>query len=141
MTIPVWPDDLPCSVIMGSLQTGIRGSRLSTAPDAGQAKLRRRGPLVRPVSCAMKVGANQRARFDLFWEEEVDCGVLPFLFRDQQLDGYRLGDGVGLTLLDDVGNSVIIESWWLVQFGKTEPSFTRISGSTFQITFDLIVLP
>jgi hypothetical protein len=141
VSIPVWPDDLPCSVIMGSLQTAPRGVRLATAPDAGPPKQRRRGPKTMPVSCVIKVSANQRARFDRFWEDDTGGGVAPFLFRDQLIDGYKLGNELGQVLLTEAGAPITIGSWWLVQFGQQQPAYSRVTGRVFQISFDLIVLP
>lgn len=141
MTVPVWPDDLPCSVIMGSLQTAPRGSRLSTAPDYGPSKLRRRGPKIMAASGTVSVDANQRARFDRFWDEDTEGGTLPFLFRDHQLDGYQMTDEAGAWLETEDGTPIRIESWWLVQFGQQEPAYSRQSGNRFQIQFSLVVLP
>jgi hypothetical protein len=114
---------------------------LSTAPDYGAAKLRRRGPKIVPVSCIIAVSANLRARFDTFWDEDTVGGTLPFLYRDQQLDGYQLADESGAWLETDDGTPVRIESWWLVQFGQQEPAYSRLSGAKFQIQFSLVVLP
>lgn len=141
MSTPIWPEDLPCSVIMGSLQTAPRGSRLSTAAEVGPAKQRRRGPKIMPVSCVIKVSADQRARFDRFWDEETEGGTAPFLYRDQQLDGYRLGNEDSALLLTDSDAPLVIESWWLVQFGQQQPAYSRVTGRVFQISFALIVLP
>ena len=126
---------------MGSLQTAPRGSRLITAPESGVPKQRSRGPKLSSVSCVVKASADQRARFDRFWEEEVGGGTAPFLFRDQQIDGYRLGTETGAQLLTEDDVPLQIESWWLVQFGQQQPAYSRVTGRVFQISFDLIVLP
>lgn len=141
MSIPVWPEDLPCSVIMGSLQTSARGGRIATATESGIAKQRPRGPKTRPVSCVVKASADQRARFDRFWDEETLSGTSPFLFRDQQFNAYHLGTDIGAQLQTDEGVPLKIESWWLVQFGQQQPAFSRVTGRVFQIQFDLVVLP
>lgn len=94
-----------------------------------------------PVSCVMKVSADQRARFDRFWDEETGGGTAPFLFRDQQLDSYRLGTDLGAGLQTESGVPLKIESWWLVQFGQQQPAYSRVTGRVFQISFELIVLP
>lgn len=141
MTIPVWPNELPCGVLLESLQTAPRGSRLATAPDTGPAKLRRRGPKIVPVSCSITVNANLRARFDRFWDEDTETGTLPFLYRDQQTDGYPVEDDLGSRLQTEDGTPIRIESWWLVQFGQQEPAYSRQSGNLFTIQFSLIVLP
>ena len=94
-----------------------------------------------PASCTITVSANQRARFDTFWDEDTAGGTLPFLYRDQQLDGYQATDESGSLLETEDGTPIQIESWWLVQFGQNEPAYTRQSGNRFQIQFDLVVLP
>jgi hypothetical protein len=141
VTVVRWPVELPCGVLLGSLQTGPRGSRLSTAPDYGQAKLRRRGPKIVPVSCIIAVSPDLRARFDRFWDEDTAGGTLPFLYRDQQLDGYQLADESGAWLETEDGSPIRMESWWLVQFDKQEPAYSRLSGNKFQIQFSIVVLP
>ncbi|WP_299808744.1 hypothetical protein [Tardiphaga sp.] len=141
MTMPVWPDDLPQRSLIQPFQASVRGNRLSTATDTGPAKQRRRGPAIRPVTCGIMVGMNLRARFDRFYEEEVNFGITPFLIPDQQIDGTGLFDEYGGPLMDESGIPIVIESWWLVQFGQTQPATVAIGGATFTIQFDLVVLP
>jgi hypothetical protein len=141
VSVIVWPDDLPCSVTTDSLATGPRGSRLATAPDIGPAKLRRRGPKVAAATGILHVTQDQRARFDRFWEEDTTGGVLPFLFRDQQVDGYPLEDDLGAWLQTETGEPIRIESWWLCQFGQQDPAYTRLTGRRFRIQISLIILP
>lgn len=141
MTIPVWPSDLPQRSLSQAFQASTRGNRLTTATDTGPAKQRRRGPSVRPVTCAIIVDMDGRALFDQFYEEGVGFGVTPFLIPDQQLDGGLLNDESWLLLEDEVGTPLIIESWWLVQFGSNQPATTAIDGIWFTIQFDLVVLP
>lgn len=76
-----------------------------------------------------------------FLGEDTAGGVLPFLFRDQQLDGYPLDDDLGSWLQTEDGTPLRIESWWLVQFGQQEPAYSRLSGRRFEIQFSLVVLP
>lgn len=141
MTIPVWPDDLPAQSIVPAFQGSARGNRLLTSTDTGPGKQRKRGPALRPVSCAMQVTRDQRARFDRFYEEELNFGVTPFLIPDQQLDGVEADDPDANELLDPDGNPVLIGSWWLVQFGQKQPTPNAISDWLFTISFDLVVLP
>lgn len=136
MTIPIWPSDLPQQTLAQGFQAAVRGKRLTTAMDTGPGKQRRRGALVRPVTCAIMVDADQRALFDVFYEEECLGGTLPFLMPDQQLDGL-LFDAVE----DQDGAPLVIESWWLCQFGGTEPAISAVDGKWFSVQFDLLVLP
>lgn len=141
MTIPVWPADLPQRSLVQGFQSAARGNRLTTAPDTGPSKQRRRGPAVRPVTCSIMVGMDGRAQFDQFYEEELNFGVTPFLIPDQQIDGTLLSNEMWNGLEDENGNSLIIESWWLVQFGQNQPAVSAASAQLFTIQFDLVVLP
>jgi len=141
VSIIVWPEELSCTVITDSLGTGPRGTRLSTATDAGIGKLRRRGPKVGQATGILHVTQDQRARFDRFWEEDTAGGVLPFLFRDQQLDGYPLADDLGAWLQTETGEPIRIESWWLCHFGQQDPAYTRVTGRRFRIQISLVILP
>lgn len=141
MTIPVWPSDLPQRSLVQGFQASVRGNRLTTAPDTGPAKQRRRGPSVRPVTCAIMVEMDGRAQFDQFYEEELDFGVTPFLVPDQQIDNTLLSDETWNMLQDENGNPIVTESWWLVQFGQNQPAVTAVDGLLFTIQFDLVVLP
>lgn len=141
MTIPIWPIDLPQRSLVQGFQSSVRGNRLTTAPDVGQAKQRRRGPAVRPVTCAVMVDFDGRAQFDQFYEEELNFGVTPFLIPDQQIDDTQMSDELWNWLADESGNPLIIESWWLVQFGQNQPAVTAVDGLLFTVQFDLVVLP
>ena len=141
MTIPIWPLDLPQRSLVQGFQSSVRGNRLTTAPDAGPAKQRRRGPAVRPITCTVMVDFDGRAQFDQFYEEELNFGVTPFLIPDQQIDDTLLSDESWSWLADESGNPLIIESWWLAQFGQNQPAVTAVDGLLFTIQFDLVVLP
>ncbi|MCK1536889.1 MULTISPECIES: hypothetical protein [unclassified Bradyrhizobium] len=141
MTIPVWPDELPQVVLVDSFRAGPRGQRLSTAMDSGPAKQRRRGPKTRPLTVAIDLDEDQRARFDRFYEDDTDCGVLPFLIRDMLTDGRGLDGDLGQQVQDENGNDLLIESWLLVQFGQTDPAMAANTFDFYRIQFDLIALP
>ena len=141
MSIAIWPSELPQRSLLQPFQASTRGNRLITSTDTGPGKQRKRGPAIRPVSCSIIVDYDQRARFDTFYEEDVSFGVSPFLIPDQQMDGIYWNNVDGIQLLDDFDVSIIIESWWLVQFGKTQPSTGALGGLLFSINFELVVLP
>jgi hypothetical protein len=141
MTIPVWPSDLPQRVLANGFQSTVRGNRLTTAMDTGPGKQRKRGALVRPVSCSIIVTADQRAQFDVFYEEDCAGGTIPFLIPDQQTDGLQANSDSGAIWETESGAPVILESWWFCQFGATQPATTLMDGITYTIQFDLVVLP
>ena len=142
MTIAIWPDDLPQQVLVNGFNESARGNRLVTAPEVGPAKQRRRGPLVRPVQASIFVNQDERSRFDRFFDEEVIGGTQPFLIPDQNTDGLDLfSDTFGQQLQDENGVPLLIESWWLVQFGQNQPAISASSAFLYTIQFDLIILP
>jgi hypothetical protein len=141
MTIPIWPLDLPQRSLVQGFQASARGNRLTTDPDVGPPKQRRRGPAIRPVSCAIMVEMDGRARFDRFFEEEVNFGVTPFLLPDQQIDGETLCDELWNAVLTENDMPLVIDSWWLVQFGQNQPATAAVSGRLFTVQFDILVLP
>jgi len=87
------------------------------------------------------VEMDGRARFDRFFEEELNFGVTPFLLPDQQIDGNALYDESWNVLLDENDVPIVIDQWWLAQFGQSQPATSAISGMIFTIQFDLLVLP
>lgn len=141
MTVPVWPSQLPQQTLVQGFQASVRGKRLTTAMDTGPGKQRRRGAPVRPVTCAIMVDADNRALFDVFFDEDCVGGTLPFLIPDQQLDGLLLDDQDSLLLETEDGSPLILESWWLCCFGTSEPATSAVAGNWFSIQFDLLVLP
>lgn len=140
MTLAVWPSDLPQRVLAEGYSSGPRGNRLITKMQDQSIKARPIGGKLRQVSCVIKVDHNQQARFDRFWEDDVKL-TLPFLFPAPQLDGEYLLDDTGERLLDDTGRPLIIEAWWLVQFGQQAPQYLAPTSRRYRIQFDLIVLP
>lgn len=141
MTIAIWPPEFRQRVLVEGYQSGARGSRLSTAPEVGQAKLRVRGPKIRYLNCTEFLSFNQRARFDRFWEEDIRGGVDPFLFPDPHANGALLQSDSGGSLQDESGVNLLIESWLLCQFGKDEPTWTGLGGGRFSIQLAFVVLP
>lgn len=135
----IWPDELPCSPLDG-FSSGPRGARLVTSTDVGPPKMRKRGPALRTIALASYFDANQRARFDRFWEEELRTGVDPFMYRDPHFNNYRLSDDGGVTLQNEAGVELEIESWLLCTFSTNEPSWVRRAGKFFP-QFEIVVLP
>ncbi|WP_296741449.1 hypothetical protein [Mesorhizobium sp.] len=141
MSVPVWPSDLPQYVLVDGFQSGPRGNRLRTAMDTGPGKMRRRGAKTKPVSCSITMEPDDLARFYRFYEDDTLNGTLPFLFPDHQFDGLALADESGVPLLTETDVPLLIESWWLVQFGENEPADTYTDGLIARVEFDLLVLP
>jgi hypothetical protein len=104
--------------------------------------MRRRGPKTRTIAFNELFNADQRARLDRFWEEDLDHGTHPFLYRDPHADGFSLWtDDAGVTLQDEAGNDLIIEGWLLCTFSTNEPVWSARGGGWFQPRFELVELP
>lgn len=141
MTIAKWPSDLPQCPIVDGFRSGPRGSRLATTLDSGPPKIRRRGPKLRTISLAQVFSADQRARFDRFWEDEIGCGTKPFLLRDPHLAGLRLCDDAGHPVTDQAGDVLTIESWILCAFSTDDPTWSKLPGGKYAPQFQIIELP
>jgi len=141
--IPYWPLDLPQRVLADTFSETLADGRLRTAMETGHAKSRRRfSSAPKPVAAAFKVNADQKARLERFWDEEIAGGSLPFLIADQTADGLVLLADAGLPLLDDLGRALICTAWWLVLASDSPPAFTtRNRGLSYTAAFPLSVLP
>lgn len=139
--IPVWPEEFRQKTLVDGFKSGTRGTRLSTPMDVGPPKMRRRGVNLRPISFADYFTADQRARFDRFWEEDLGNGTRPFLYPNPHLNGFTLGDENGNILQDETGNNLVIGSWLLCQFGTADPAWTALGGGYFAPQFEIIALP
>lgn len=139
--IPCWPSELRQRTLVAGFKSGTRGARLVTAMEEGPPKQRPRGNKVRPISFTDEFSANQRARFDRFWEEELNMGTLPFFYPDPHTNGFPLCDDLGSPLLDQDGTPVIIGAWILCTFSTAEPAWSALGGGWFVPQFDIIELP
>jgi hypothetical protein len=141
MTVPFWPSELLQTVYVDGYQSSPAGGRLGTSMEAGPDKQRRRGPKLRPLSGTIRLDPDERARFERFWDEEIDGGTLPFWFPDIHLGGFALATESGLVLTTETDRPVEIDSWWLVQMAKEDPAYSAVSGLLFNVSFKLVVLP
>lgn len=141
MTYPSWPAELPDMVTVDGYSRGMDDARDFTEMDAGLDKANVRGIAAEPVACQMQIDPDQFARFKRFWTEEIGKGVLPFLIRDQNLDGLLIADQDGTLILDQDGNQIIGTFKWLVTFGKETPQITALSPYLYNIAFTLLVQP
>lgn len=142
MTTPTWPSELPCAVMDASLSPTMADGRLRASTDTGPGKVRLlNSAAVTPASAAIVCDANQLARFNRFWTEDVGRGVLPFLIRDQELDALPLLDEDGTELTDESDETLLNSAWWLVQFGTPPSRPTLVSRQLFRVNFELLILP
>ncbi|MGW1423665.1 hypothetical protein ACWAT4_26495 [Bradyrhizobium manausense] len=137
-----WPDDLPQGTPVDGFKSGTRGTRLGTAMEVGPPKFRPRGPKTRTIAFNDLFTADERARLDRFWDEDLNQGTAPFFYRDPHSDGFPLLDDAGNTLQDEAGNDIIMESWILCVFSdQAEPQWGAAGGGWFTPQFQLTELP
>ncbi|GEC52264.1 hypothetical protein ABIF38_006426 [Bradyrhizobium japonicum] len=135
----IWPDDLPCCPLDG-ISAGPRSARIVTPVDVGPPKMRRRGAPLRTIALAHYFDANQRARFDRFWDEDLRYGTLPFLYRDPHFNNYLLSTELGAVLQDENGVPIRVESWILCVFSANQPTWSKRGGKFFP-QFEIVELP
>ena len=141
--IPVWPADLPPRPLADGFREGLEDGRLRTPMEAGLPKSRLRSSVaMRPVEASFRVTADQKARLERFYREEVGRGTLPFLLPDPVAqDRFLLAD-TETVLTDEVDRPLIVEAWLLVVFGDSPPTFApRQRGLSFAASLSLSVLP
>ncbi len=139
--IAVWPSELTPGTFVEGFSSGPRGTRLATPPDVGPPKMRPRGNLLRPIAFTDLFNANQLARFNRFWEEDLRKGVDPFLYPDPHANGFPLCDDTGAVLLNEAGRPLIIESWILCTFSTDQPSWAARPGGRWAPQFSIVELP
>lgn len=143
MSVLYWPSDLPQEVLAKDFSASPRDGRLAARTDTGPGRVRRRtSGAVAPVACRIITTWDGRMRFERFWNEETRGGVLPFLIRDQLLDGLPLGDEGGDTVTTEDDDILLIPAWWLVQFAtQAAPVWTAEGSPWLTCRFSLNVLP
>lgn len=140
--IPVWPTDLVQRVLQDGYSEAIPDGRIRQTMQRGPAKVRRGArTAVRPVSARIEVDYDGKARLERFVAEDLDGGVLPFWLPDQTGGGLPISTDGGLVLLTDGGGVLLTESWWLVRFAESLPSYAPAGGYGFVASFALEVLP
>lgn len=143
MAIAIWPYDLPQRFITDGYQSGFAENRVASQPEIGPPKLRRRtSASPRPVTGQLVLSANQRARLERFWIEEIDEGIQPFWFPDQELDGHQLTTEGMLPLQTQAAQNLLIAGWWLVQFPVDAPPTWGAEGPIYRrAALQLLILP
>lgn len=143
MTVPNWPEDLPQFSDVAGFGSGTRDARQITKMERGPAKVRRRGgPGLRPTSLSFTMTMDERARFELFWDEDLAGGVLPFTMPGQMLDSAILMDDDGADLLiDETGLYLLMTDAWLVMVDQDGPSFEALSANIFRMRLNVIEIP
>lgn len=114
-----WPITLPQALLINGYAEAPANTSLRTAMDAGPAKVRRRFTAgVRPISGQIIVTTAQLAILKTFYNITSQSGALRFNWNDP-LDSTT---GVEMRF-------------------AAEPNWVPISGSKFQVSLDLEILP
>jgi hypothetical protein len=137
-----WPAELPQSPLKDGWTLGMPDGRLFNDMDAGPPLVRRRySSAVTPMALSIEIDSNLMARFDRFWKEDTQGGVLPFLMRDPVYDGDALTTETGDILTDELGNILTVAAYWVVRFGKQSPQKINIGGRYYKISFNVDIMP
>ncbi|TRL38039.1 hypothetical protein [Rhizobium straminoryzae] len=140
MTIATWPAELP-KPERATWSSLLQEARLRRASDAGPAGYRRRfSNVAKVVTLSVLLDADQRARFDNFFEHDTKKGSLLFRMPDPTTDGWALRTSGGSLLLTSDDQPMLIAAMWLCTFGDQLPTET-IVGIDFRKTFTVEVMP
>ena len=113
----VWPATLPQHFEQQGYNYAKGDNRLMTEQESGAVKGRRRFSYIpEPFQGAMKMTRAQRDKLEAFWA--TTGGVLPFTMPQP-------GGG------ED----------WVVQFGRTPPSWRILPGDRWLVQLDMVRLP
>lgn len=135
-----WPDGLPCPVWAG-YGVSPADTRISKSAEAGPPGYRRRASKVaKAVAATVHLDANQFCQFELFYEETLKAGSLPFWMRDKLRDGQPILLSSGAPMLDSSGAPILMTAIDLCIFGDDRYSVTG-SPRYRQVTMSLVKLP
>ncbi|WP_370194167.1 MULTISPECIES: hypothetical protein [Aurantimonas] len=144
MAIPVWPftNSVAQRFQRDGYSRGAGDGRQFSPMGQGPAKARRRySAVVRPISGSFIFSTNELARFERFWDEDTDGGVLPFLIIDAVNHDQPLLTDEGDVLTTEAGIPLLISAWWIVMFGQDAWSADAIGGDTYRVSMQLSVMP
>lgn len=140
MTYPVWPSELPAPE-RDTWQASWSDPRRRRQGDAGPDGYRKRfSSIPRQVALSMVLNREEKARFDRFFEDELDFGIGLFTMPDPTTDGWPVLTADGQPLLMEDGTPITMAQTWLCQWGAEMPVET-IQGREFRIRFAVEVLP
>jgi hypothetical protein len=140
MTLAIWPPELPFPT-RGSYQFSTGEGRLRSRNDAGPVRQRRRfSSVVNTVDMTFILTADQWARLQRFYDEELAQGEMPFVQPDFSRDGWPLSDENGAVLTTETGAAILIAATHIVQFGEGLPNATPL-GVGWSVAMRLEILP
>jgi hypothetical protein len=141
MPYPVWPAELPQYPTPDGYQRGARDGRSFASMQNGPPKIRRKtSAAVKPVSLTYEMTTDELARFERFWEEDTDGGLL-FVMPDAVNHGQPLLTEAGEPILTEDGDPILISAWWLVAFGEEAYQVSPIGPLDYNVSFSVLVWP
>lgn len=138
-----WPSDLPQTVLALGYGRSYEDAVKATDMDKGPPRTRlRTSAAPQMAQCALVLDVDRLARFRRFFRDETQFGSIPFLIRDQILDGLPIQTAVGAPLLTAGGQPLTIAARWLAMFMPGQPPQEGdAQGRKLRISFSLLILP
>ncbi|MBT9382230.1 hypothetical protein KM176_00010 [Pseudooceanicola sp. CBS1P-1] len=135
-----WPTELPRPE-RNTWSATHQDARRKRQNDAGPPGYSRRfSSVAKLVSLSVILDRNQKAIFDLFFEEDCGYGTALFHMPDPTTDGWALLTSDGVPLLTGDGQPLLMSKIWLCAWGDDVPKET-IQGTEFRKTFSVVVMP
>ena len=136
----IWPDSLPLPTRAGYGQQRMDGRMRKSAETGPPGYRRRYSSNASAMSLVLLASRAQKATFDVFWDETLSAGSLPFLMADPVSNDWPLLTSDGKALLTHDGAAILVARQLLCLMGEAPPSET-LRGVTFEIGFAIVVMP
>ncbi|WP_253913351.1 hypothetical protein [Pseudoruegeria sp. HB172150] len=119
------------------LQDGRQGRSAETGPPGFR---KRYSSVARFVQMTIDISRSEKAYFDVFFEETIKKGTLPFTIPDPTTDGWPIGTADGTPIVTADGTPIVLSTTWLCLFADM-PAETIPGGNRFRYAFTLAVMP
>jgi len=140
MTLPAWPAELPRPMRSG-YQAQNMDPRIRRSGETGPPSYRRRySSVARRVALVIDVPRALKATFEIFHEQVLSHGALPFTMPDPTTDGWPLLMSDGTPVLTAGGVRILLARQWVCLFGE-EPPVEQVIGVRFRLEFGVVVMP
>lgn len=141
MSYPIWPSGLD-SIERDSYQAQPQDARRKRGFENGPPGYRRRfSAVARMVSMSLVTGAEGRARFHGFHDDDCAQGASLFWMPDPTRNGWPLLASDGTPLLAVAGQPLLVAAQWLCAWGDQPPVETMTEQVKFRISFNVVVMP
>lgn len=141
MTIATWPDILPAAEISSYQQSRQNARRSRSAQIGPPRRSRRFSSVAEVVAMQVTLDAEQLGVFEMFFEETLIEGSLPFYMIDAVRDGRALLDGQGVPILDDGDLPIFVSVTRLCLWGAEPPRLSARTQKHFRMGFSVVFMP